>query len=394
VKDTLPYPRLLNPVIHLQPPLHSWLRRTGIRVLGSLFLFATVSSVASSTTLHVPGDYPTIQAAIDAASAGDQVLVASGTYFENLHTRGKSLIVRSQAGATATIVDGRRLGSVLVITGGGTVEGFTFRNGQAQDGGGIHVQGPSETRIQHNVIEQNRAGFMIDSGNGGGVWSFTAAIIIEENTIRNNYAGASGGGIYASPSGIQILANIIQHNGCHVGGGGIDLGSSGQLSSTVANNLILNNTADSFGAGINSSGMIAIESNTVVGNYNDNNFAHASGIRAGGGGIIRRNIVVRNTGRDGSGVGIACSLGEMNCNDSWSNDLDYAVGSCDTTGLRNFSFDPEFCDEAAGDFRISSLSRCSPELSLGCDLIGARPVGCGVTKAANGTWGRIKLRYR
>jgi len=43
----------------------------------------------------VPGDFPTIQAAIDASSDGDTVLVSEGTYMENIRYRGKAIVVGS-----------------------------------------------------------------------------------------------------------------------------------------------------------------------------------------------------------------------------------------------------------------------------------------------------------
>src|SRR5690349_4799345 len=45
------------------------------------------------TTIHVPGDQPTIQAAINAAADGDIVLVADGHYKENINFSGKAIRV-------------------------------------------------------------------------------------------------------------------------------------------------------------------------------------------------------------------------------------------------------------------------------------------------------------
>ena len=59
---------------------------------------------ADSATINVPGEQPSIQAGIGAASAGDTVLVAPGVYVENIDFAGKTIVVRSRGGARATII--------------------------------------------------------------------------------------------------------------------------------------------------------------------------------------------------------------------------------------------------------------------------------------------------
>jgi len=58
---------------------------------------------ASPATIYVLDDYPTIQAAVDAASSGDTIIVRDGTYSENVDVN-KSLTIQSENRADSTIV--------------------------------------------------------------------------------------------------------------------------------------------------------------------------------------------------------------------------------------------------------------------------------------------------
>lgn len=102
----------------------------------------TVDSELLSTktsTIHVPADYSTIQEAIYAASSGDTILVAPGTYLENINFTGKDLVVQSEEGPETTVIDGGQSGSVVTFEYGEGAEarltGFTLTNGLGQDGG-------------------------------------------------------------------------------------------------------------------------------------------------------------------------------------------------------------------------------------------------------------------
>ncbi len=65
----------------------------------------------------------TIQAAIDASSTGDTILVAPGTYAP-IATRNKAIAIQSVAGATTTVIDGSGVQMVARLGATGEYDGF------------------------------------------------------------------------------------------------------------------------------------------------------------------------------------------------------------------------------------------------------------------------------
>ena len=125
-------------------------KSTSIFMIGLLGLFTPLAGLRAQQTINVPTNQPTIQAAINAANNGDTVLVAPGTYTENINFSGKAITVTSSGGPSVSIIDGGARGSVVTFATGettsSTLSGFTIRNGQSNfntpgfgSGGGILI---------------------------------------------------------------------------------------------------------------------------------------------------------------------------------------------------------------------------------------------------------------
>ncbi len=74
-------------------------------ILLALAAGLTPPSIANADVLNVPSDFPTIQIAVNLASAGDEIVVAPGTYFEDIDFLGKQATLRSSGGAAVTTID-------------------------------------------------------------------------------------------------------------------------------------------------------------------------------------------------------------------------------------------------------------------------------------------------
>ncbi len=128
-----------------------------LRFVGPVLLGGSLSSGGlHAEVIHVPADEPTIQAGIDAAVDGDEVVVADGLYTGHgnraVSTGTKLITVRSAGGPGACVIDCEFQERGFSVGGAAVVEGFTIRNGQADVGGrrGIHhSQRPSRCWRRH-----------------------------------------------------------------------------------------------------------------------------------------------------------------------------------------------------------------------------------------------------
>jgi parallel beta-helix repeat protein len=339
------------------------------------------------------------------------VLVAPGTYFENINFRGKAITVTSESGPQATIIDGGNANPVVIFFSregrDSVISGFTLQNGRLdlntpplREGGGISVDASSPT-ITNNVIRNNQA------CSGGGIGIFFGSPLIQFNTITGNRindcgfgeGGVEGGGIsIVAASSAEILDNLIYDNVANSNGGGISLfettspiikrnvikgnsalgGQGGGISMIndsnplILQNLIVGNQA-SAGGGLYLFVRAVVPGPTLVNNTIADNHAISNGSGIFAEGLpsqigLTNNIIVAKPGQTGlycSGTFMMLPIGRFN--NIFSTDGMAYGGICtDKTGTDgNISADPLFTNPAQGDYH---LQQGSPSIDAGDNL--------------------------
>ena len=252
--------------------------------------------------------YVSFQSEIDAASDGDTILVAPGTYEGNINFNGKNVVVASEyltTGDTSyistTIIDAKQSGSVVRFENNETNQaaliGFTITGGYAVKGAGIYINS-SDPTLKNLYVTSNET-YICNADNyfadaeGGGIYINGSTPIIEEVIVQNNISESNGGGLYFANTDtdltlVTIESNIAANWGgglftttttskikhCHFGLNSADRGGAiyAQTFSdlTITNSTIGDNTAsDEGGAFHNTASTYRLTNITVANNSSD-----------------------------------------------------------------------------------------------------------------------------
>jgi hypothetical protein len=230
-----------------------------------------LAAAAQADIINVPADQPTIQAGIEAASDGDVVEVAPGTYPETIDFFGKAIALRSSDGRDVTAIDAQGAGSVVTCASGEgpdtVLEGFTITGGSAtpasSGGGGMVNDGSSPMVIDCTFIGNTAHGS--SGGAGGGMANFNSSPTVTSCAFISNSAELGGGmaNFYSSSPTVtncRFSGNIADD----YGGGMLNLALSVGSNPTVTNCTFSGNAAGEGGGMLNSGGGSPIVTNCIL----------------------------------------------------------------------------------------------------------------------------------
>jgi len=215
------------------------------------------------TVLEVPGDYPTLRAALDSACRADTILVAPGTYQEpGLTILGRGLVLRGwdpldPRVVAATVIEGDQKDVMffrppvasmdatlagVTVTGGGTgirCDGASPRiehcvitgNSTQRRGVGLHCNFSSPTLAYCSITDNEASDY-----SGGGIYGYQSSPIVRNCVMARNYS-YSGSALYCSHGSSTLRNCTIMENS----GNSSVYGYSSDL--TITNCILWNDTS-------------------------------------------------------------------------------------------------------------------------------------------------------
>lgn len=255
--------------------------------------------------LDVPGEYETIQDAVDEAEAGDLVLIDEGTYNEGVVVQTDEIVIRG-VDRNKVILDGEHgegmENGIIVFSDGVAVENLTVQN---YTGNGVFFSG--DYGADH-FLSRYRASY-VTALNAGvyGIYARTAL----NGQFDNSYASGSDDASYyvgECEDCNALLDNVVGENS--------QLGYSGTNSSgvTIVNSEFMNNFVGIVPSSADFEELAPNAGTVMVGNYvHDNNnkavpYSNEAYLIALGSGFVLAgtvdNVVERNLIVDNDRIGV------------------------------------------------------------------------------------------
>ena len=155
--------------------------------------------------LNVPNDYATIGEALAAASDGDTICLAAGTYTELVDFDGLSVSIEGYEGSGSTIIDGDGDGPVVAASSGETasLSGVTITGGEFFVGAGLYVDN-ADVVLDDVIIDDNSCTESADACYGI-VYTNEATLVFSDVDITNNYVSNAQSSTYDYNYGMTLF---------------------------------------------------------------------------------------------------------------------------------------------------------------------------------------------
>ena len=304
--------------------------------------------------------FSSISEAIKNTEYNSMIVVLPGEYSESVTLKNRKLIgvVREYTIINADGLNKRAMNLKgmtelrdLIITGGNALDGggiqvFGFNNmidsvvvqgnSASRDGGGIHALMYASFHLTNSIVSQNKATY----GGGYVSWAYGSATI-ERNRFLNNEAVYGAGVFIGAYASIFFNANNVNGNHATRSGGGIYVNNY-TYDIYIRNSLIVNNTAENYGAGIYRGGLLG---SVVYGNS-----AGVAKYSAIAGTSSQNSIIWGNAGTSAA-------------NGTRDSIVEGGIGYCRNCA-NVINSNPLFVDAVNGDFRLQSNS---PAIDAGAD---------------------------
>ncbi|MGH9269839.1 MAG: CSLREA domain-containing protein, partial [Ilumatobacteraceae bacterium] len=252
---------------------------------------------ANAGTLHLVDSTVTENVADGPMASGGgilntgELLVEDSAIFNNLATRAGGGI---EANGGVTVIDGSQLSGNSTGPGPG-------------NGGGLHLTGAGEVRVDRSAINANNA-----EAEGGGLWnSATGTMVVDRSTFSQNVAAGvdpdqGGGALFNDGGSLVVTRSVLSDNsapGPGGSGGGI-LNNKGTLE--VSRTTIEGNEARRAGGGIEANiGQTSLDRVELLDNETGNNPGNGGGLHITGAGqvdIDRGTVTGNSATNEGGGL--------------------------------------------------------------------------------------------
>jgi len=292
----------------------------------------TFTTIVGKTNINVPGDFNTIQDAIDHSWDGGTIWLADGTYSGagnyNLNFNDISVTVKSASGPANCIIDCQNKGRGFIFQTGedvnAVIEGLTIAHGAAltnlsnwwEGGGAIYCLNGGSTIIRNCRIIQNAA----MGAYGGALFCDGGSTMIKDCIISENSA-VSGGALTCSPvtgdTNVVLTNCVINKNTAEGAGSGGGIYSAATLALNgcqITDNSAISWFEKSGGGGVCALGIVNINDCIISGN----SAQYGGGIAIGGvdtTSVVSNSSISTNIAESGGGVYLvnAANLAMKNC---------------------------------------------------------------------------------